>query len=104
MVTANESDANVHDVSLVGGNTGLDFANTVYWRGRAQHVELINTYDDLVEWALRVGLMNPRQAERLKRLSLRQPEKAERARCQGHRAAGADVSDFQHPRGPFGSG
>ena len=80
MVAANKTNANVCDVNLVGGNPCLDFANTVFWRGREDSEELLTTYADLVDWALRVRLVPPDCAIRLKRKAERHPEKAENIR------------------------
>ena len=48
----------IADISLLGGHPALDFVNTVdAWRDR-WGPDFLATYDDLVVWAERVGLID----------------------------------------------
>lgn len=52
---------------LVAGEISLDLVNTVSWRGDPQRrVERIPTFESLVHWATRAGLMQPPSARTLK--------------------------------------
>ncbi|MBZ9678537.1 CGNR zinc finger domain-containing protein [Mesorhizobium sp. ES1-1] len=47
----------VTTMRLVGGSPVLDFVNTVDARRDRWGPDLLRTYDDLIEWAIRVGLI-----------------------------------------------
>ena len=80
MGSPNRLDINVHEVNIVGGKPCLDFTNTIYWRDRENREELLRTYGDLVDWALRIQLIPMGQAEKLKEKAERNPDQAESAR------------------------
>ena len=73
----NRLDANVHELKIVGGLPCLDFTNTVYWREREDREEFLKTYQDLLDWALRINLVPMAQAKKLKKKADKNPEKAE---------------------------
>jgi predicted RNA-binding Zn ribbon-like protein len=54
----------------------LDFANTVNWHASRHPVDDLPTYEALVEWAERVGLLSEQRAEHLRREAGRWPEEA----------------------------
>jgi predicted RNA-binding Zn ribbon-like protein len=71
-------------VPLLGGAICLDFANTVSWRGRDEPQEWLTSYDDLVDWAGRAGVVGDRAGHGLRRAARARPGDAaaalERAR------------------------
>jgi predicted RNA-binding Zn ribbon-like protein len=52
---------------LVGGALCLDFANTAAWHATARPKESLTSYDDLVAWCRRAGVLDTARAERLLR-------------------------------------
>ena len=54
---------------LFAGEPCLDFLNTVDWRGRAEPVEMLETYDDLIDWCRATQLLDDRQLKGLRRVS-----------------------------------
>ena len=54
----------------------LDFANTVNWHAGPQPEEELKTYDDLVSWAEKTGLVTAVRAQRLRKEAARRPEEA----------------------------
>jgi predicted RNA-binding Zn ribbon-like protein len=52
---------------LTGGHLGLDFANTVDERASSTPRERLETYTDLVAWALQAGVLTAAKARRLER-------------------------------------
>jgi predicted RNA-binding Zn ribbon-like protein len=70
----------VDELPIVGGNPALDFANTESGPpGGEPDVESLATYEDLVAWALRVGVVAPRDAQDLVRQARRHPRDADAA-------------------------
>jgi predicted RNA-binding Zn ribbon-like protein len=70
----------VDELPIVGGNLALDFANTQSGPpGGGADVESLATYEDLVAWALRVGVVAPPDAQDLVRQARRSPRDAEAA-------------------------
>lgn len=51
------------ELTLVGGNAALDFANTVSGLGTPYEVEHLRTAASLRDWAVRVGISSSRSAE-----------------------------------------
>ena len=49
-------------LKLFGGHPALDFTNTVNSRGATYGPDLLQTYADLLDWALRLNLLNPNEA------------------------------------------
>ena len=70
----------VEELPLVGGNLALDFANTQSGPpGGEPDVESLAGYEDLVAWAVRVGVIGSPDADRLVRYARRHPREAEAA-------------------------
>ena len=70
----------VDELPIVGGNLALDFANTRSGPpGGEADVESLATYEDLVAWALRVGVVAPPDAQDLVRQARRHPRDADAA-------------------------
>ena len=70
----------VDELPLVGGNLALDFANTQSGPpGGAPDVESLAGYEDLVAWALRIGVIGPSDADNLVRHARRRPRDADAA-------------------------
>ena len=70
----------VDELPIVGGNLALDFANTQSGPpGGEPDVESLAGYDDLVAWALRVGVVGPHEARNLVRHAIRHPRDADAA-------------------------
>lgn len=61
---------------LSGGALCLDFANTVYGRGRADEEDHLTGYAHLLSWAEQAGLLDRRRAELLDRRASRHPRAA----------------------------
>jgi predicted RNA-binding Zn ribbon-like protein len=67
----------VEELPLIGGNALLDLANTQSGPpGGAPDVESLHSYDDLVRWNRRIGLLDDGQARRLSRAAARHPRQA----------------------------
>jgi predicted RNA-binding Zn ribbon-like protein len=81
-VTVDTSGRVVSTVPLAGGHLALDFANTVGGLRKdppSPAEELIDTYDDLVVWCARLGVITERQAGSLRAAARRDSEASERA-------------------------
>ena len=65
-------------LEVVGGAPCLDFANTINSRRQPVH-DYLHTYSDLVEWAVKTGLVSAGKRNRLLRLAGSEPKNAERA-------------------------
>jgi predicted RNA-binding Zn ribbon-like protein len=76
--------ASARGVPLLGGALCLDFANTVSWRGREEPHEWLMSYDDLVEWARRAGVVSDRGARVLRRAARARPADAAAALERAH--------------------
>jgi len=70
----------VEELPLVGGNLALDFANTQSGPpGGEPDIESLAVYEDLVAWALRLGIVRPPNAQALARHARRHPRDADAA-------------------------
>jgi len=70
----------VNELPIVGGDLALDFANTHSGPpGGLPDVESLVSYEDLVAWALRVGVVAPAEAQELVRQARRRPADADAA-------------------------
>jgi predicted RNA-binding Zn ribbon-like protein len=70
----------VDDLPIVGGNLALDFANTQSGPPAGEpDVESLAGYEDLVAWALRVGVVGQSDADELLKRARRHPREAEAA-------------------------
>ncbi len=64
------------ELPIVGGHLALDFANTVDDpEGPARH-DHAATYDDLLRWAHRIGVLDERTTATLRRMAARRPADA----------------------------
>jgi predicted RNA-binding Zn ribbon-like protein len=65
---------------LVAGDVALDLVNTVSWRGdRERRIERIPTFESLVHWSSRAGLLQDPPARRLMRSAAADAAAAERS-------------------------
>jgi predicted RNA-binding Zn ribbon-like protein len=64
---------------LVAGELCLDFANTVDWHASDHPEECLGSYEDLVAWCRRVGLIDEAGGEILLRQARRHPQAARTA-------------------------
>ena len=72
-----ETRYDVDEIGLVGGNALLDLANTQSGPpGGAPDSEALHSYDDLVRWDRRMGLLDDAQARRLSAVARRHPRLA----------------------------
>ena len=67
---------NLQDLNILGERAAIDFTNTIDWRGREDSIEYLNSYEDLVDWARRIELINQSTATELKRRAAQNPDKA----------------------------
>jgi len=74
-MTRKENAENVE--KFVGGELCLDFANAVDWPGSTNPVEWISTYEDLVSWSTRAGVLEQPQAQLLRTKAAGNPAEAE---------------------------
>ncbi len=63
-------------LKLVAGELSLEFANTAAWHASGTPKELLRSYQDLVTWGRRAGLLDARDAGRLLREAGRRPAAA----------------------------
>jgi predicted RNA-binding Zn ribbon-like protein len=54
----------VHSLKLSGGHPALDFTNTVNSRGACYGPDVLRSYADLLDWAIRVGVVSSGEAMR----------------------------------------
>lgn len=64
------------------GSASAAFANTLDWRLRANPVELLHTYIDLLRFARSVGFLSPAEANTLRRWAEKHPRAAQTALAQ----------------------
>jgi predicted RNA-binding Zn ribbon-like protein len=77
------------DLTLVGGDPALDFANTIDGPPDDWSAETLHDYGDLVDWAVHAGVLDAGTARALSRAAGRAPGEAGRAleRARAARAA-----------------
>ncbi len=92
------------DWDFDAGLLPLDFANTAEWHARADPIEQIKSYADLVSWSWKAGLLTKEAAQGLLDTAEHRPQDARRAldraielrealyRIFSHRAAGTEIS------------
>ncbi|MDH4219612.1 MAG: ABATE domain-containing protein [Candidatus Aminicenantes bacterium] len=68
----------VEDIDLIGGKLCLDFSNTADWHARENPQENLNTYNDLVRWSLRAGILSEGDVQKLIRRAKRKPSESEK--------------------------
>jgi predicted RNA-binding Zn ribbon-like protein len=71
-----EKNRNAGNLDLLGGRLCLDFVNTVDWRGRVEPQEFLNSYQDLLSWALHVGILTRDESKILTKKSEKKPSEA----------------------------
>lgn len=71
---------NVHaeDIDLIGGKLCLDFSNSADWHASENPQENLNTYNDLVRWSLRAGILSEGDVQKLIRRAERKPSESEK--------------------------
>jgi predicted RNA-binding Zn ribbon-like protein len=72
METSFGSASHPRELPIVGGNLALDFANTVDDPLGPERYDHASTYDDLVRWSVRVGILTHARASRLRRMAASQ--------------------------------
>jgi predicted RNA-binding Zn ribbon-like protein len=70
----------IEDIQLLGGHPALDFINILDWRGSNRPIEYLNSYEDLVLWCRRKGILNQTEAGNLLRKASDERALAERIR------------------------
>ncbi len=68
----------IDEISLLGGHPALDFVNTIDSRGERWGPEFLNSYGDLVTWALRLDVIDDNEQRVLLSLAEESPSEAER--------------------------
>lgn len=64
---------------FIAGARGLDFVNTVEWRGdSADRAERLSAYGELATWCAKAGLISAAEARRLITSAARRPKEARR--------------------------
>ncbi len=66
------------DIDLIGGKLCLDFSNSAEWHARENPQENLNTYNDLVRWSLRAGILSEGDVQKLIRRAERKPSESEK--------------------------
>ncbi|WP_281898936.1 CGNR zinc finger domain-containing protein [Phytohabitans aurantiacus] len=52
---------------FIGGHPALDFVNTLHWRlAPSRHFDALTTFDDLVTWSSRAGILDARETATLR--------------------------------------
>ena len=62
---------------FTGGHLCLDFTNTVNDRTGGHPVELLNSYEALLQWASEAGILQAKMADKLRALAKKRPEQAQ---------------------------
>lgn len=60
-----ENERYLSNLSFLGGQLCLDFANSVAWRTSTHPEDFLSNYSDLVTWSQNAGILNERKALRL---------------------------------------
>ena len=69
----------VAEIEIVGGHPVMDFINTVHSRYPESKGDYLRTYDDLVDWHVRVGLITAATGRQLHTFSGKHPAQAQEA-------------------------
>jgi predicted RNA-binding Zn ribbon-like protein len=67
----------VESMDLAGGDLCLDFVNTASGRASGALEEKLRSYDDVVTWAERVGLLSEKRGRTLRNVAVRSPRDAQ---------------------------
>lgn len=65
-------------LNLEAGRLCLEFANTANWHASPQPIEELTSYGELVAWAQKAGVLNPDEANALRRSAEENPGQADR--------------------------
>ena len=76
--------ANADSAKILAGALCLDFVNTKSGRATPEERERLVTYDDLLGWGVRAGLIEEARAGRLAARAAKKPAKAVRAVARAH--------------------
>ena len=68
----------IHDIPLIAGHPALDFLNALEERGTAAEVNYLPSYQHLLRWSGRVGLLSERAQRALMRTQADHPGKAKK--------------------------
>lgn len=79
MIPEPAPDRTVADMALVGGRPVVDFVNTVSDRASARPHDRLRTFGDLLEWCVRVELVQPPEAARLAAVAAERPQEGDAA-------------------------
>ena len=77
--------AAVEELHLVGGNAALDFANTVGSHSSDHPHDYIHTFEELLDWCARAGVLTPEQGRVLRKKAAAEPARAAEALKQAGR-------------------
>jgi predicted RNA-binding Zn ribbon-like protein len=69
----------IQKLSLVGGRLCLDFVNTVSWRQAENPKDLLQSFEDLVTWAVHAHLIDPGKSPKLLARAAANPAGAQEA-------------------------
>jgi len=78
---ANTVEIQTSSFDFSGNHLCLDFTNTLHDRASTPH-ELLNSYNDLMQWSQEAGILSESEAERLCTEAIHLPEEAEQVRRQ----------------------
>jgi len=70
------------NMKLLAGSLCLDFANTANWHKSEQPVELLTSYDELIDWSRHAGVLNEQESDQLLSQASANPSDAEAVRAQ----------------------
>jgi predicted RNA-binding Zn ribbon-like protein len=84
VVTTAETTDIPRELPIVGGHLALDFANTVDDPGGPAHYDHAGTYEELVGWSVRIGVLQPDQAAALLIVAAAQPRARSAALRRAH--------------------
>jgi len=74
-----QKNTSITTLQIVGGRACLDFANTVAARRNRWGPDLLAAYDDLIDWAERIGLLDRCEVGELRERSRQDPGAADAA-------------------------
>lgn len=72
----NERIGHIEDLKLEAGPVCLEFANTADWHASDRPVEYLNSYEDLVVWAEKKGVLPGNVGQSLREQAKREPARA----------------------------
>lgn len=63
-------------LKVLGERPSIDFVNTVDWRGKQDSLDYLTEFDDLLDWAKLVGLIDEEEHVEVSRAAISYPENA----------------------------